>query len=203
MRRPETDEQLMEGVRRGERGCLDVLVRRHGAPVLSVIRRSVRSEAVAEDLFQDVFTRVWTKRRTFEPGRSFRPWLYAIAMNRCREWARRQPRRERTGFFEGWAADPPAGDGAVGGDEAERAETARSVESAVAALPETQRTVVVLRLVSGMTYGQIASAMGIAEGSARSNMHHALRSLRRSLEPLLRSEPEPAEGEPRRTMAAD
>src|SRR6187549_86887 len=84
------DETLMGQVALGRQDCLAPLVRRYAGPLLTYIRRMVGDEHRSEELFQDVFLAVWTKRTTYQPPRPFRPWLFAIATNQCRASFRRQ-----------------------------------------------------------------------------------------------------------------
>ena len=97
-----------------------------------------------EELFQEVFLAVWVKRRQYQHPRPFKPWLYAIAVNKCRAAFRLRP---------AWSApltdDGPAADDASPADALVAAETADLVVRAVARLPEQQRAVVTLRVWRG------------------------------------------------------
>src|SRR5579859_7714982 len=86
----DSDERLMVRVARGERDALEALIRRHATPLLVFIQRMVGDRHLGEDLFQEAFLAVWLKRGQFTPGRPFKPWLYAIALNKCRAAFRRQ-----------------------------------------------------------------------------------------------------------------
>src|SRR5579872_166564 len=83
--RDDRDEWLMTRVAHGERDCLEVLVRRHATPLLTFLARMAGDRHRAEELFQDVFLTVWVKRRQYQFPRPFKPWLYRIALNKCRE----------------------------------------------------------------------------------------------------------------------
>lgn len=87
----ERDEYLMANVARGQRAPLEALVRRHGCALLTFIRRMVGDPHRAEELFQDVFLTVWRQREQYDFPRSFRGWLSAIALNRCRQDFRARP----------------------------------------------------------------------------------------------------------------
>ena len=86
----EPDELLMAQVASGQRERLEPLVRRHAGPLLSFLSRMVRDRHRCEELFQDVFLAVWVERHQYQQGRPFKPWLYAIAANKCHEAARRR-----------------------------------------------------------------------------------------------------------------
>src|SRR4051812_35785008 len=85
------DEDLMAQVADGDHTVLEHLVRRHGTGLLTFIQRMVGDRHRSEELFQEVFLAVWTRRRQYEYPRPFKPWLYAIALNRCRASFRTRP----------------------------------------------------------------------------------------------------------------
>ncbi|MDP6442665.1 MAG: RNA polymerase sigma factor [Pirellulaceae bacterium] len=181
MKEQETDEQLMARVLRGDRQPLDVLVRRYANPLLTYLERMLLGDHHrAEELFQDVFLRIWTKRGTYRRGRPFRPWMFAIAANVCRTSLRKRPPPTPSGeVFEAAAAGPSPHESAVA------VESANLVSQAIARLSERQRTVVVLRVWNGLPYAEIASAVGCTETTVRSHMHHGLATMRRFLEPVM------------------
>src|SRR6266571_9373160 len=82
--RQERDEWLMAQVALGKRDHLEPLVRRYASPLLTFIQRMVGDAHRSEELFQDVFLAVWSKRRQYQFPRPFKPWLYGIALNKCR-----------------------------------------------------------------------------------------------------------------------
>lgn len=176
------DESLMGQVVLGCRDSLAPLVRRYAGPLLTYIRRMVGDEHRSEELFQDVFLAVWTKRQTYQPPRPFRPWLFAIATNQCRASFRRQNNTlaDDAAVSQAESHDPTPAE-LIASDE-----TARIVESAVAELPPQQRSVVALRVWNGLSYAEIAESLELTEATVRSHMHHALGALRRTLTPRLK-----------------
>src|SRR4051794_18486544 len=78
------DEDMMAQVARGHAQLLEKLIRRHANALLAFIRRLVGDQHHSEELFQEVFLTVWTKRHQYEFPRSFKNWLYTIALNKCR-----------------------------------------------------------------------------------------------------------------------
>jgi len=80
-----TDAVLMRETARGSRDSLEKLVRRHANGLLTFIVRMVGNHHRGEELFQEVVLTVWLKRRLYTYPRPFKPWLYRIALNRCRE----------------------------------------------------------------------------------------------------------------------
>jgi RNA polymerase sigma-70 factor (ECF subfamily) len=176
----ERDEWLMGQVALGKRECLEPLVRRYASPLLTFIRRMVGDAHRSEELFQEVFLAVWNKRTQYQCPRPFKPWLYAIAVNKCRADFRARP-----AAFLTLDDDPPLASDPSPADTVIATETASLVAAAVMQLPPQQRAVVVLRVWDGLSYTEIAEAVGRSEGTVRSHMHHGLTALRKALEPRL------------------
>jgi RNA polymerase sigma-70 factor (ECF subfamily) len=178
----ERDEWLMAQVALGQRDQLEPLVRRYASPLLTFIRRMVGDAHRSEELFQEVFLTLWVKRQQYRFPKPFKPWLYAITMNKCRASFRR--RFTPTVALE--AEDSPALEQSPA-EVAIATETAALVTRAVTRLPPQQRAVVVLRIWDGLSYAEIAQIVDATEGTVRSHMHHGLAGLRRDLEPIVRT----------------
>ena len=174
----------MSYVAQGDREAFEMLIRRHADGLLTFIYRMIGNRHRAEELFQEVFLAVWTQKRTYQQGRPFRPWLFGIALNKCRTDFRKA-RREAVDSL----SDPPGEtvvDDCPSPSEATiNIERANMVSDAVARLSEQQRLVVVMRIWSGMSYRAISQALGCTEGTARSHMYHGLNTIRKYLEPRM------------------
>jgi RNA polymerase sigma-70 factor (ECF subfamily) len=177
-----TDAVLMREAALGDRVCLGKLVRRYAGGLLTFITGMVGDRHRSEELFQEVVLTVWKKRRQYRYPRPFKPWLYKIALNRCRLEFRRPAPVTADLPVDGIAASPEPTPVEV----AIAAETETVVKSAVAQLADRQRVVVVLRIWNDLSYGEIAEILGVTEGTVRSYMFHALNTMRRYLEPRLR-----------------
>jgi RNA polymerase sigma-70 factor (ECF subfamily) len=176
------NEALMAQVAQGQPHALELLVRRHADGLLTFIRRMVLDHHRSEELFQDVFLTVWAKRHLYEAPRPFKPWLYAIALNKCRAFFR--SRAPNTLSLNGDGSSTLAAP--LDGSPPARViadETDRQVLDAVHALPPQQRAVVLLRVWDDLPYASIAEVVGCTEGTVRSHMHHGLLALRRALAP--------------------
>jgi RNA polymerase sigma-70 factor (ECF subfamily) len=182
--RSDRDEWLMTQVAQGKRESLEPLVHRYANPLLTFIQRMVGDRHRGEELFQEVFLAVWTKRRQYEFPRPFKAWLYGIAINKCRASFRRV--RPHSVALEEDSPALPLIDDPSPADTLVATETAHLVASAVTRLPQQQRVVVVLRIWDGMSYSDIAETVGRTEATVRSHMHHGLAALRKYLEPRLR-----------------
>jgi RNA polymerase sigma-70 factor (ECF subfamily) len=145
----------------------------------------VGDQHLGEDLFQEVFLAVWAKRHQYQFPRPFKAWLYAIAVNKCHAHARGRRDRFDSPLDDGLAA----ASGLSPADTLIATETAALVCAAVAQLPPQQRAVLVLRVWNGLSYSEIADAVGRTETTVRSHMFHGLASLRKHLEPHLNTRP--------------
>jgi RNA polymerase sigma-70 factor (ECF subfamily) len=182
--RAEHDEWLMTQVARGRRDCLQPLMRRYAGPLLTFIQRMLGDHHRSEELFQETFLTVWIKRSQYEFPRTFKSWLYAITLNKCRAAFRNRS----TFLANAYNEEPenvPASPAPSPADTLVASETATLVSKAVANLPAHQRAVVVLRIWEGMSFSEIAETVGKPEGTVRSQMHYGLAALRKSLESKL------------------
>jgi RNA polymerase sigma-70 factor (ECF subfamily) len=175
------DEFLMARVQHGQPELLERLLRRHASPLLTFLQRMTGDRHRGEELFQEVFLAVWCKRHQYDYPRPFKPWLYAIALNKCRQAFRSRPLPATSLESEDAAAAPEVGPA----DALIAAETAEMVSRAVTRLPERQRAVVVLRVWEDLPYARIAEVLDSTEATVRSHMHHGLAALRKYLEPRL------------------
>ncbi len=170
----QSDEELMREVRLGKRPALSILLRRYANPLLTFLVRMTSNYHQGEELFQDVFLAVWTSRERYEFPRSFRSWLFGIAANKCHaEFRKRRPEQVtlRRLELEHAAEMVPA-------DKLIAAETWEQVEHALDELPLQQRAVMVMRIWNGLSFEHIAESMDTTEGTARSHLCHALKTLR-------------------------
>jgi RNA polymerase sigma-70 factor (ECF subfamily) len=178
------DEELMMRVAAGNREAMGPLVRRYASPLLTFIRRMTGDWHRAEELFQEAFLAVWQHRGRYEYPRPFRPWLFGIAMNKCRADFRSLSVTE---LLQDWLNMPLEADDPTPAEAAIAVETATLVAQGVATLPPKQRAVLVLRLWNGLEYAEIAAALDRTESTIRSQMFRALAAMRRYLEPRMRN----------------
>jgi RNA polymerase sigma-70 factor (ECF subfamily) len=141
--------------------------RRHYAEVYRFVRRRARSDADAEDLTQQVFADAAASLRS--DGRPPIAWLYTVARRRFADAARRDSRRARLSVVSEASVEYGPS-------------VAASLRTAFERLPATQRDVVVLKLLRGASFAEIAAAVGTTEEAARMRFSRALRSVRADLE---------------------
>jgi RNA polymerase sigma-70 factor (ECF subfamily) len=201
-----SDEELLTRLRQGEHDLFGVLVRRHERELYGYLRRYTGDAELAADVFQNTCVAVFTKIKQYEPGRSARPWLYAIATNQAIDAMRRRARRKDGRNVPILPADDDSPDGAAslfdllerggpGPDEiAEGEELRQLVREAVHQLPDLLRQVVILTYFQGMKYQDAAEVLGVPLGTIKSRLHAALVKLTECWNQLVL--PENPEGEP-------
>lgn len=173
------DETLMARAALGSDESFETVIERHAPGLLSFIKRMVGNHHVSEELFQDVVGLVWKNRANYNYPSPFKPWLFKIAVNRCREEFRR---RDAPKPFQVYVESVP-GNFKPPEMEVVSKETSKIVNQAVECLAEQQRAVVVLRIWHGLSYRQIGQVVDASEATVRGYMHHALKKLRLELEP--------------------
>jgi RNA polymerase sigma-70 factor (ECF subfamily) len=188
---PLTDEQAMWRLQTLEdEAAFTRLVQRWQEPIRRLCVRMAGDTHLGEDLAQEAFARVFLRRHDFTQGARFSTWLWRIAINLCHDAHRRRECRPESPLPE--ATDPeaaaPGWELAAGPapDEATaRRETAFLVENALQTLPESHRTIVVLRHYQSLKFREIAEVLEIPEGTVKSRMADALSLLERRLQPIL------------------
>jgi RNA polymerase sigma-70 factor (ECF subfamily) len=171
-----SDEELMARLQRGEVRAFDLLYERYRGKLYNFILRLVQDPALAADLYQDTFVRVFQQAGRYCPRHRFSTWVYAIAHHLCVDCLRQ--RRPQVSL-EQVAEALPAGDGGAG---LERREQADRALRALGALPPEQRAAVLLRVVHGYSQQEAAQIAGVPEGTIKSRLHYALEKLRQVLE---------------------
>jgi RNA polymerase sigma-70 factor (ECF subfamily) len=173
------DETLRSGPIRAPADFEDAF-RAHFAPVYRFIARRVGAD-LAEDLAAEAFATAYRRRVSYDPDRgSLRSWLFGIAANLMREhW------REERQLLELDARLAPGGTGSFDDDDADArvvaAALAPRIAGALAALNAEQRDVLLLHAWAGLSHEEIAAALGIANGTARSRLSRARAALRAGL----------------------
>jgi RNA polymerase sigma-70 factor (ECF subfamily) len=176
-----SDAELVARTLAGDDNAYGVLVRRHSSAAQAVARAVLGELADAEDVCQDVFVRTFERLAEFRPEAHFGRWLLASVRNGAISHRRRRLVRTTDVLGTGpGEVDPPAR--AAGPHlDAERAELRERLSAALAALPRTHRTVVVMHDVEGWRHREIAAVLGVAQGTSRSMLFDARRRLRERL----------------------
>jgi RNA polymerase sigma-70 factor, ECF subfamily len=174
------DIDLIERLRKRDPQALGELYDRYGRPVYSVILRVVRDTAVAEDLVQETFLRVWNRAQGLDAERgSVGPWLMAVARNRAIDYLRSAAGRERNAIgLED--TDHPALFCEMEPDILSSDRT-RRVKAAMEKLAPNHKTVMELAYFEGLSQTEMAERMGQPLGTVKTWVRTALKSLRDEL----------------------
>ncbi len=179
------DAQLMLRVRQGDSECFAVLLKKHRAPVVHFLYRMVQNQAVAEELAQEVFLRVYRSREAYEPAAKFTTWLFRIATHTALNWIRDEKNERLQESLDVPAEETRARQVADGRPSVEqfmvREAHMEEVRRAVAALPGKQRAAVLMHKYEEMGYAQIAVALNCSESAVKSLLFRAYETLRARL----------------------
>ena len=188
----ESDADIMLRVKAGDQSAFDYLVQKYRRPMLSFMYRMARNAAVAEDLAQEVFLRVYRSRETYEPSAKFSTWLYRIATNLAVNHAR-DTRHERPEVQvsldepdEESGATLELPDAALNAEQQiVRRERLLAIRKKIEALPEQQRLAVIMHKYQQMDYKQIADVLKKSESATKSLLFRAYETLREQLKEFI------------------
>jgi len=182
------DSAVMLELRAGNMAGFDFLIQKYRKPIINFMYRMVHNQAVAEELAQEVFLRVYRSRDTYRAEARFSTWLYRIATNLAVNHARdtRHERNASTVYLDEVDSEtgtsPDVAD-ATPGAEAQllRQERMNAIREHVMALPERQRMAVLMHKYEGMDYRQIGDVLKLSESATKSLLFRAYQSLREKL----------------------
>lgn len=182
------DADVMLRLKAGELECFDVLMNKYRRPIVHFMFRMVHNQAVAEEMAQEVFLRVYRARETYRAEAKFTTWLYRIATNLAVNHAR-DTKNERTApTIHLDEPDPETGSmhdvaDATPTIEADllRDERMKAIRAHVMALPERQRMAVLMHKYQEMDYKQIGAVLKLSESATKSLLFRAYQTLRERL----------------------
>jgi RNA polymerase sigma-70 factor (ECF subfamily) len=172
------DAVLVRRALAGDAAAYGVIVDEHRGRVFSLALRMLGDRAAAEDVASEAFLRAWDALPRYDPAKSFATWVLTIASRLCLDALRRRR----------WRGDPPTEDRVPAapepGPEAAvvMSGLAVRVRDAIAQLPERERMAVMLRHLEDMSYAEVAAAMGIPVGTAKTLAFQGRRKLAALLE---------------------
>jgi RNA polymerase sigma-70 factor (ECF subfamily) len=183
-----TDAEIMLAVAAGDEAGYNYLVGKYHRQIIHFLFRMVRNEAIAEELAQEVFLRVYRSRESYRAEAKFSTWLYRIATNLAVNHAR-DTKYERTAqTLELDAPDAESGSTPEVADDDPnveqrmlREERMAAIRGQVAALPERQRMAVLMHKYQEMDYRQIGEVLKLSESATKSLLFRAYQTLRERL----------------------
>jgi len=179
-----SDEQLLAAYLGGEAPAMRELIVRYHDDLIRFLTRLTNSRDTADDVFQETFIQIHRSGSSFDPERTFRPWLFTIAANKARDHLRKQSRRRtldlsapvgggdsETTFVDLLEVDVPPPDSGVQSEE-----RSRLVQEALSRMTAPLREILVLAYFQRLSYSQISDDLGIPLGTVKSRLHAAVAS---------------------------
>ena len=167
------DARLVEQARHGDTDAFGELVQRYERRVIKVIRRFMPDQEMALDLAQDAFLKAFDRLEQFDPSRRFGPWLFRIAVNTTYDHLRKIKRKGK------WALFSEAGENRVPDPQAPdprgEIDLSQEVRTVLEDIPETYRTVLVLRDLEGFSTSEVAAVTERSEATIRWRLAEARR----------------------------
>jgi RNA polymerase sigma-70 factor (ECF subfamily) len=185
---PASDAAIMLRLAAGDEDSFNFLVRKYNRPMIYFLFRMVRNQAVAEELAQEVFLRVYRSRESYRAEAKFTTWLYRIATNLAVNHARdtKHERSAQTLYLD--QPDEESGTKPDLADDEPSAEQLllqnermAAIKTHVMALPERQRMAVVMHKYQGMDYREIGDVLKLSESATKSLLFRAYQTLREKL----------------------
>jgi len=183
-----SDAEIMVRVGAGDDVGFNFLIEKYRKPIMNFMYRMVHNQAVAEELAQEVFLRVYRSRQTYRAEAKFTTWLYRIATNLGVNHARdtKHERAAQTIYLD--QPDPETGttpdvadSRPVVEEELLKDERMRAIRKHVMALPERQRTAVLMHKYQGLDYKEIGAVLRLSESATKSLLFRAYQTLREKL----------------------
>lgn len=179
------DAQLMLRVKDGDPASFALLLDKHRSPVVHFLYRMVQDFAIAEELGQEVFLRVYRSRATYEPTAKFTTWLFRIATHLALNWLRDGRNERKQERLDDDTEGVPALQVSDRKPSVEQKLVyevkLQEVRRAIAGLPEKQRAAVLMHKYEEMEYSQIAVVLTCSESAVKSLLFRAYETLRARL----------------------
>ncbi|ALS59003.1 RNA polymerase sigma factor RpoE [Pandoraea pneumonica] len=187
----EIDQALVERVQKGDKAAFELLVAKYHRKIIRLVSRLVRDHAEVEDVTQEAFIKAYRALPQFRGESAFYTWLYRIAVNTAKNHLATQGRRAPTSTeanaeeAETFAEADQLRDINTPESMLMSKQIAQTVNAAMEALPDELRTAITLREIEGLSYEEIAEAMGCPIGTVRSRIFRAREAIASRLRPLL------------------
>lgn len=186
----QTDQQLIERVKQGDKAAYDLLVLKYQQRIINLINRFVRNPADAMDVSQETFLKAYRALPNFRGESEFYTWIYRIAVNTAKNYLAVQSRRPMEAGQDISEIEQIEGDNALK-DQATpenmllRDELQATVIKAIENLPPDLQMAITLREIEGLSYDDIAGVMECPIGTVRSRIFRAREAIDNQLKPLL------------------
>ena len=183
-----SDHQLIEATKKGDEAAFAEVVSRYRNPLTNYLFRMLGDYEEAVDLAQETFVRVYFAIERYHTDYAFSTYIYRIATNLAISEIRKKKRRKLlslTSFFQTENPDAqdfnPPDDKSLPDEDLIEIERSRTIEKAIATLPDKYRAPIVLREIQELSYEEIAQILGLGLGTTKSRISRARALLREKL----------------------
>jgi len=181
---PLSDEEVARRVLDGETALFEIIMRRYNQRLYRIARGILRDDAEAEDVMQDAYVRAYTHLGQFAGRSQFSTWLTRIAIHEALSRVRRRQRMDQLGPEE--SSDGESGMNLMASslnpeEQTSAAELGKALETAILAIPEQYRLVLMLRDVEQMNTSETAAALELTEENVKVRLHRARALVRKEL----------------------
>jgi RNA polymerase sigma-70 factor (ECF subfamily) len=175
--RSHSDEDLMSMVIQGNHSAFEEVYNRYSRPILNYFHRMLwKDREKAEDLTQDIFTKIAHRPDQYDPSRPFKTWLYSVANNMCKnEYRKAEVRKNHVGGLH---------ENIGKADDSDHSDTllhmkmfGQHLQEALNELEDIHRKVFILRFRQNLSINEIADVLEISEGTVKSRIFHAKKKL--------------------------
>ncbi len=177
-----SDEEIVEQVLAGEKETFRLLIERYQKPVYNLMYRVTHSSEEAADLSQEVFIIAFDKLWRFNRDRPFFPWLYTIAINRLRDWKRKNNLNTAKQYIIEQKEQDRSASLPRQHEQFEHREAADNMKLALLQLHEQTREILLARFEHDMKVREVAAAFGLTESSVKMKVKRGLEELKNRLE---------------------
>jgi RNA polymerase sigma-70 factor (ECF subfamily) len=182
---PSSIEALIQRCLKGDQAAWDLIVKQYWRKVFNVAYKFVGKHDEAEDLAQDIFLKVFKSLDTFDRRANFQTWLISVSRNLCIDHYRSVRKERETIDRDVDAAElTPASPDASPMAALEQRDRVALLRQAMAALPESLRTAVLMRDIQELSYQEIADALRLPEGTVKSRINRGRTELARQIRKL-------------------
>jgi RNA polymerase sigma factor (sigma-70 family) len=181
---PDLDLPLVRALQAGDESALNALIRKYQEPLFRFICRYTGDEETARDILQETFVRLYFGVQRFRPRAKFVTWLYSIALNLCRDYARSKQRRQS--YATDWLDAGHAHRNVAAADrspdtDVESQERLANLRKAIDELPHDLRTTLLLFAVEGRSQRECAELLGVSTKAVESRVYRARKILERKM----------------------
>lgn len=181
-----SDQDLIAEALGGRNAAFSALMRRHKAWLYRFVRRYMRDPEESYDIVQESFVSAWSALARYDPDRPFEVWLRRIALNKCRDHARKEAVRRRLFRLKGASAEETeamADTGRSADEKTGEQNALQRLEAAIAALPRTLREPLILTALEGLSHSEAGKVLKINAKAVEMRVYRARKLLAASLDP--------------------